>query len=142
MKVTPLVVLSLSTFLFACSNESNANATETAQPITLEDIHKDWQLISLDNNDVKVMSSLNIDKQAQATGNLACNNFFGAVELQKNKFRIDKMGSTRKMCEPTTNDVEMAVSSTLSAWSEVEIVEQKLTVTGEQHTLIYSMKQN
>lgn len=140
MKLVALVVLSLSTFLFACSSESNVNAEENIQAITLQDIQKEWQLVSIDNNNTSVVSSLNIDNQAQATGNLACNNFFGTIKLQENKLRIDKMGSTRKMCIPEINNVEMAVSSTLSTWSEIHVIEQTLTISGSQHTLVYAIK--
>jgi heat shock protein HslJ len=140
MKLAPLVVLSLSTMLFACSNESNVN-TETTMPVVeLQDLQKEWQLVSIDNSDITVASSLSVDNQAKANGNLACNNFFGTLELQENKLRIDKMGSTKKMCEPELNSVEMTVSSTLSTWSDVTVSDQKLTLTGEKHTLVYSLK--
>ena len=140
MKFAPLVALSLSTLLFACSNESAVSAEETSPVITLSDIQKEWQLVSIDHNEISATSSLNVDDQAKATGNLACNNFFGTIELQENKVRIEKMGSTRKMCEPEVNKVEMTVSSTLSSWSEVNISEQKLTLTGDKHTLVYRIK--
>ncbi|GLS90684.1 heat-shock protein HslJ [Psychromonas marina] len=136
MKLTTIIVLSLSTLLFACSNNTNT----TMQPIQLQDLQKEWKLTSIDNNPVQSMSSISVDEQAKATGNLACNNFFGAVELQANKLRIDKMGSTRKMCEPAVNDVEMIVSNTLSSWSEVKINNQQLTLTGAEHTLTYTLK--
>jgi heat shock protein HslJ len=137
MKLVPLVVLSLSTLLFACSNESNESTETKIQPIELHHLQKDWQLVSIDNIDIKTSSSLNVDEKAQATGNLACNNFFGSLVLQKNKIRIDKMGSTRRMCAPDINSVEMMVSSILSTWSDVKISDQKLTLTDEKHTLIY-----
>jgi len=138
MKLAPLVILSLSSFLFACSNDSSA---EVAMPvIKLQDLQKEWHLVSIDNNNLETKSSLSVDDQAKATGNLACNNFFGTLELQENKLRIEKMGSTRQMCEPEVNDVEMTVSSTLSNWSEAQIIDQKLTITGDKHTLVYSIK--
>ncbi|PKG40698.1 META domain-containing protein [Psychromonas sp. Urea-02u-13] len=140
MKLAPLVVLSLSTLLFACSNESNVNTETTMQVVELQDLQKEWQLVSIDNSDITVPSSLSVDDQTKANGNLACNNFFGNLELQENKLRIDKMGSTRKMCEPEVNSVEMTVSSTLSTWSDVKIIDQTLTLTGEKHTLVYSIK--
>ena len=137
MKLMPLVALSMSTLLFACSNESSINTQEKIQPIELQ---QEWQLVSIDNIATKVFSSLNVDEQLKASGNLACNNFFGSLDLQENKLRISKMGSTRKMCEPDVNTVEMTVSSTLSTWSKVKISEKKLTLTGETHTLTYNVK--
>ncbi len=140
MKLATLIVVSLSTLLFACSNESNINSETTMQAIELQDLQKEWQLISIDNNTIEVTSSLTVDNQSEATGNLACNSFFGTLELQENKLRIDNMGSTRKMCEPEVNSVEMTVSSTLSTWSDIKISEQKLILTGDKHTLVYRIK--
>lgn len=140
MKLTPLVVLSLSTLLFACSNESNVKAQKEMQTVALQDLQKEWQLVSIDNKIIQSASNLNVDTQAKATGNLACNNFFGTLTLQENQLRIDKMGSTRKMCEPTVNSIEMTVSGTLSTWSDVKVSEKELILTGEKHTLIYHLK--
>lgn len=136
MKFAPLVVLSASTLLFACSNQ----AENQLQVVGLQDLQSEWHLVSIDSKTTDIESSLNVDAQAKATGNLACNNFFGTLELKENQLRIEKMGSTRKMCEPTVNAVEMTVSSTLSSWSEVKVSGQQLTLTGEKHTLIYSQK--
>lgn len=136
MKLAPLAVLPMSILMFACSNEASMATT----PIQVQDLQQEWQLVSIDNNTIVTSSSLSVDEQAKASGNLACNNFFGTLALQDNKVRIDKMGSTRKMCEPAVNKVEMTVSSTLSTWSEVKISGAELTLTGEKHTLIYKMK--
>lgn len=135
MKFASIALLSVSTLLFACSNEANNIA-----PLALKDIQKQWQLTSIDGKTLETESTLSIDEQAKASGNLGCNNFFGVVELDTNKVRIDKMGSTRKMCEPQVNVIEMSVSSTLSNWSEVSIKDQQLLLTGDKHTLTYSLK--
>jgi len=136
MKLASLIILSLSTFLFACSSEPAAKT----QLIQMQDLQQQWHLVSIDNKTVETESNLKIDDKASATGNLACNNFFGTLELQANKLRIDKMGSTRKMCEPALNDIEMIVSSTLSGWSKAAISDNQLTISGEKHTLIYAIK--
>ena len=91
MKLAPLAVLSMSIFMFACSNETSMATT----PIQVQDLQQEWQLVSIDNNTIETLSSLSVDEQAKASGNLACNNFFGTLALQDNKVRIDKMGSTR-----------------------------------------------
>lgn len=137
MKLIIFALLSLSTFLFACSSQTAINTEPT--PIQLQDVQKQWQLISIDNKVIETTSTLNIS-ELTAKGNLACNHFFGTLELQQNKLRIDKMGSTRKMCAAKVNDLEMVVSSTLSDWSEVRINAEQLTLTGATHTLIYTIK--
>lgn len=140
MKLTTLVALSLSTLLFACSNEPTAQTESAAQVVVLQDLQKEWQLVSIDNKKIESQSSLMVDDQAKASGNLACNQFFGTIELHENKLRIEKMGNTRKMCRPEVTAIEMRVGSTLSNWSEVQINAQELTLTGDQHTLVYHVK--
>lgn len=135
-----LLILALSPILFACSNESKSDATESIQAIKQQDLQKNWYLIQLDNRPIQANSSLNINKQEKASGNLACNNFSGALEFQENKIRINKMVSTRKMCEPDINIIEMTVSSTLSTWSEVNVSGKTLILTGEMHILTYQAK--
>lgn len=138
MKLATLAIASLSPLLFACSSDTNTQA-EIA-PIQLQELQKEWQLITLDGQSIEATSSLTIDQQAKATGNLACNNFFGTVELKQQKLRINKMGNTRKQCRAELNTIEITVGSTLSNWSDVKIINQQLTLTGAKHTLIYRMK--
>jgi heat shock protein HslJ len=140
MKLKILLVLSFSTALLACSNESNTNDQSQMLPINQQDLQKNWQLIQLDSHPVKTNSNLKIDELAKASGNLSCNNFLGTLELQENKLRINKIVSTRKMCAPEMNKIEMTVSSTLSTWSKIKVSEQKLTLTGERHTLVYHVQ--
>ena len=137
MKLKLLIIMPLSLALFACSNESNIK--ETIQPIQLQQLQKNWQLISLDNKAIQANSYFQIS-EGVASGNLACNNFTGTVELQENKMRINHIASTRKMCQPELNNIEMTLTSTLSSWSEIAINAQKLTLTSERHTLIYHLK--
>ena len=137
MKLKLLIIMSLSWNLLACSNESSMK--ETIQPIRLQDLQNNWQLTSLDNKMIQANSHIQID-DLKASGNLACNHFTGSLELQENKMRIKQMVSTRKMCEPELNNIEMSVSSTLSSWSEITIDEHNLVLTNERHTLIYHAK--
>jgi len=134
-KQIAIVLLSLS--LFACSTTA-VNSMEFKK-IELSQIQKEWQLMSIDdqNVDPEINSTLNIDLQGQATGKLACNNFFGSLELKDNTLKIAKMGSTRMMCAAPINDVEMVVSSVLSDWSEIQLTENGLSLSGKLHTLNY-----
>jgi len=130
MRLNTLLILALSTLLFACNNQSS---TEQA-------FQKEWKLISIDNQPLQLTSTLTVDAQEKATGNLACNNFFGTLAIQENKVRIDKMGTTRKSCSPEVNHIEMAVSDTLTTWSEIKVSAEELTLIGKKHTLIYAIE--
>lgn len=126
-----VVTLLATTLLFACQNS----------PSELQQLQNNWKLTSIDgqNVDAKIQSVLSIDKEGAAHGMLGCNNFFGEIALQDQQIRVEKMGNTRKMCLPKINKVEMQIAQTLSNWSDVKINDTKLTLKGEQHTLIYQL---
>jgi len=130
MRLSTLLIVLLSTILTACNSASTAESA----------LQKEWELATLDNQPLQVTSTLSVDAEQKVTGNLACNNFFGTLQVDNNKVRIDKMGTTRKSCIPAVNSVEMAVSNTLSSWSKVTITSEKLILIGNKHTLTYVIK--
>jgi len=125
-------------FLFSCSAEN----ISTSKKITLSQIQKQWVLVNVDGQPIttQAASTLILEAPAKATGNLACNHFFGSMQLQDNKLRINNMASTRKMCENSVNNLEMIVSSVLSDWSEVQLNTDTLTVINQKHTLNYKIQ--
>ncbi|WP_051303020.1 META domain-containing protein [Psychromonas aquimarina] len=135
-------VLSTSLFLFSCSTAATNNTDVSPAVIELIQLQNKWQLVNIDQQavDAEINSTITIDAQSKATGNLACNNFFGALELHNNQLRIEKMGSTRKMCRRQTNEVEMVVASVLADWSDIQLNEQTLILTGKEHKLTYQSK--
>lgn len=135
-KQLSLLVVSLS--LFACSTQSTND-----KPVDIAmEIQNSWQLISVDGQDVsnEINSTLNIDDENKATGKLACNNFFGGVDLEQDQLTIAQMGSTRMLCDEAANNVEMIVTNVLSGGAQVEITDGNLKLVGEQHSLTYSLQ--
>jgi heat shock protein HslJ len=142
-----LSLLFISLALFSCSEKtadsmSSKNITsenKVSQNITISQIQKTWQLESIDGMPVnaEINSTLAVDAQGQATGRLACNNFFGRLELKDNTLKIDQMGSTRMRCDGIMNQVEMIVSSVLNNVSEINLTNNRLSLAGKKHTLIY-----
>jgi len=128
----------LSALLFSCNSTSTTGVANA--PITLAALQQAWQLISIDGNALQINSHLKVDLQANASGKLACNKFFGIMELQANQLRIDKIGTTRKSCLAEANTLDSAISSTLANWSTVQMKEKELILTGDRHTLIYQRK--
>ncbi|MEI6897133.1 MAG: META domain-containing protein [Psychromonas sp.] len=138
MKLAQVVIVSLSTLLFSCASEPTAEIAK--QPLQLQVLSQQWTLLTVDDNPITINSSLQVDQQGAASGNLACNNFVGKVELQANKLRIEQMVNTRKLCLPEISLLERQVASTLVNWSEVQINDKKLILTGEEYTLVYTIK--
>jgi len=111
--------------------------------IELAQIQKKWQLAGIDGTPVsaEINSTLEVDAQGQVTGTLVCNNFFGGLELKDNRLKIDPMGSTRMRCSGVMNDVEMILSSVLNDWSEIHLTGNRLSLSGEKHSLSYLTEQ-
>jgi len=137
----PLSLLIISLALFACS--ANIAKSMASKNIELAQIQKKWQLAGIDGTPVsaEINSTLEVDAQGQVTGTLVCNNFFGGLELKDNRLKIDPMGSTRMRCSGVMNDVEMILSSVLNDWSEIHLTGNRLSLSGEKHSLSYLTEQ-
>ncbi|CAH0526146.1 META domain-containing protein [Vibrio hippocampi] len=138
-----LVPVVASVLLAACSQSDNkaSNATVTAQDLQ----HHNWNLVKIDGEAIQLKNKeqaprLEIGEKMMANGNAGCNNFFGQGELEKGKFRIEKMGMTMKMCLDANMDVEQAMSQTLSDWSDITVTKQGLELKGAAHTLTFELK--
>lgn len=138
MKVFKASLLISTLFLFACS----AEVTNTPGQIEIKQLQRQWILTAINETPVTatIESSLTVDTQAKATGNLACNRFFGTLELQNNHLRIAKMGTTRRMCQDKINAVEKPVSTVLGDWSKVQLTDNQLILSGKKDKLSYRIK--
>lgn len=141
IKIIPLLCTQL--LLFSCSAETASTIAPETTLITAPQIQQQWLLVGIDGQPVntRISSTLNVSAANKATGNLACNNFFGTLQVHNNRLKIDKMGSTRKMCQPPINEVESIVTAILSDWSQVQVNAQEMTLIGKAHRLHYKMKQ-
>lgn len=140
-KMIPLLFTLLS--LFSCSAETASSIAPEITAIEPAQIQQQWLLVAIDGQtiDTRISSTLTVSAVNKATGNLACNNFFGTLQLQNNRLKIDKMGSTRKMCQSKTDEVETIVSAILSDWSEVLLNDNRMILIGKAHRLNYQAKQ-
>lgn len=139
MKLFKASLLISTLFLFACS----AEVTSTPKQIEMKQLQQQWILTAINETPVttKIESTLTVDTKAKATGNLACNRFFGTLELQNNQLRIAKMGTTRRMCQDKINAVEMTVSTVLGDWSKVQLNNGRLILSGKKDKLSYRIKE-
>lgn len=75
-----------------------------------------------------------------ANGHAGCNNFFGQGELKDNKFRIEKMGMTMKMCGEDAMNTEMTMSQVLTEWSDITLTKDSLELKNDAHTLTFTLR--
>ena len=140
IKIIPLLFTVLS--LFSCSAETASSMPPEITAIEPLQIQKQWLLSDIDEQPVPpgINSTLTVSAANKATGNLACNYFFGTLQLQNNRLKIDKMGSTRKKCQNEISNVEIVVSAVLTDWSEVLLDDNRMTLIGKSHRLNYKAK--
>lgn len=141
-----LKVLTISILMFslaACTKEASGTQDVMMDKIEQSQVQQHWVLMDIDGQpiDPQVESTLNISPLNKASGKMACNNFFGVVTLQDNRMKVENMGSTRRMCQASKMGVENTVSTVLTDWSEVSIVEDRLTLVGKSHQLSYQRQQ-
>ncbi len=143
MKLSPkslFAAITLPVLLVACSSKGDA------MQITTQDLqHHNWELVQVDGKDIVKNDrlktpNLEIGEKMIANGNAGCNNFFGQAEIKDNKFRIEKMGKTMKMCIGDIMETEQAVSQTLTDWSDITLTKDTLTLKNDVHTLSYVLR--
>lgn len=134
LRLLPLAAATL--FLSACASN------ETHQTVSVEDITgQKWQLVSVDGESITPLGNkipqLQLDTSLKANGVAGCNNFFGQAQWQDGQLKIENMGMTMMMCPEGLDQIEQKVSATLSQWSAASLEGNQLTLTGNEHTLIY-----
>lgn len=139
MKFSPAI---LAFGLFACSSTPSDEMPAQDQVIEAAQIQKQWILVEVDGDsiDSNVKSTLHIDSKLKATGSLGCNRFFGNAELVDNTLIVNRMGSTRRMCNENANAVEANVSEILNNISKVQVSETQLILTGKEHSMKYTFR--
>lgn len=138
---TLVAAISLPVLMTACaSNGDNVNK------ITAQDLqHHNWELVQIDGKNIELSERqkaprLEIGENFTANGNAGCNNFFGQAELKDNQLRIEKMGMTMKMCIGDIMNVEQAMSSTLSDWSDITLTKDGLVLKNSEHELTFTLR--
>lgn len=137
-----IAAFSVPMLLAACSSTDKA---DFVKPADLQ--HHHWVLSEIDGNEVAKAANgslpdLEIGENMTSHGNAGCNGFHGMAEINPNngQFRIDKMAMTMKMCVGDAMATERAVASTLSAWSKIDLKKDTLTLSNDQHTLTYTLR--
>jgi heat shock protein HslJ len=138
---TLVAAISLPVLMTACASNG-----DNVKKITAQDLqHHNWELVQIDGKNIKLSERqkaprLEIGENLTANGNAGCNNFFGQAELKDNQLRIEKMGMTMKMCIGDIMNVEQAMSSTLSDWSDITLTKDGLVLKNSEHELTFTLR--
>jgi heat shock protein HslJ len=138
---TLVAAISLPGLMTACASNG-----DNVKKITAQDLqHHNWELVQIDGKNIELSERqkaprLEIGENLTANGNAGCNNFFGQAELKDNQLRIEKMGMTMKMCIGDIMNVEQAMSSTLSDWSDITLTKDGLVLKNSEHELTFTLR--
>ncbi|MFN1550123.1 META domain-containing protein [Vibrio natriegens] len=138
---TLVAAISLPVLMTACASNG-----DNVKKITAQDLqHHNWELVQIDGKNIELSERqkaprLEIGENLTANGNAGCNNFFGQAELKDNQLRIEKMGMTMKMCIDDIMNVEQAMSSTLSDWSDITLTKDGLVLKNSEHELTFTLR--
>ncbi|ANQ16761.1 META domain-containing protein [Vibrio natriegens] len=138
---TLVAAISLPVLMTACASNGDDVKKITAQDLQ----HHNWELVQIDGKNIELSERqkaprLEIGENLTANGNAGCNNFFGQAELKDNQLRIEKMGMTMKMCIGDIMNVEQAMSSTLSDWSDITLTKDGLVLKNSEHELTFTLR--
>jgi len=123
-----------------------AAACVTAQPnVTPEDLQNHrWVLESINGNalgpeitDGKI-PELNFGEEMRVSGNTGCNQYTGQAIVRNGTFVVEAMASTRMMCAPPQNDLELSLISVFGSESNISLDAKKmLTLKSGDTTLVF-----
>ena len=134
----------LSIALSACGTEPTLDGSDD-QPgiVTQADLqHRRWVLESIDGNKIEAaklnnrVPELEIGEQMMASGHSGCNRFHGKAVLREDRFIIDHVATTRMMCPPAQNDIEMLLLQVFGQESRISIDADKNLILETDDTLL------
>jgi heat shock protein HslJ len=108
--------------------------------------HHRWVLESIDGEALPTdeggkIPELDFGEQMTVSGNLGCNQFNGQAVLRDGYFLIESLATTRMMCTPPWNDIEMILQTALGHESTISLdAEKKLTLETASSRLVFRLK--
>jgi heat shock protein HslJ len=134
----------LSIALSACGTEPTLHGSgDQAKFVTQADLqHHRWVLESIDGNKIEAaklgnrVPELEIGEQMMASGHSGCNRFHGKAALRGDRFIIDHVATTRMICPPAQNDIEMLLLQVFGQESKISIDADKNLMLEIDDTLL------
>ncbi|EEP91942.1 heat shock protein HslJ [Yersinia kristensenii] len=138
-KIIPLVIA--AAFLAGCgANQSYNKATSMVSENDL--LHHNFVLISVDGQSpVKTPGpSIEFGENMHISGAM-CNRFMGQGELKNGVLTVKGLASTRMLCsEKQLNQWDALISQVLNSGAKVTLNKGQLTLSNNDHTLLYQLK--
>lgn len=103
----------------------------TQNPTTNLELTKgEWQMILLNNESIASAKPVTFEfKVNQISGFTGCNRLIGNYSLQGENLSFTNLGSSRKMCDPQTMQIESEVLKVLNATKSVKTKNGQLMLT-------------
>lgn len=138
MKRHVLMAVMLAAGVTACSSSNDANNAKNE--VTTSGVAQQWQLTMIDQQAISAEGSptLNVNKDMEVNGYTGCNRYFGKAELDNNRFKIDRMASTRMACTENAMALEQTMSQVLGQWSDASVRNNTLLLSNDAHTLVFT----
>ncbi len=134
-----MIMIVSALIISACSNKTEPENNVSESPITLDQIRNiSWSLVDANGKSLaESKASFEINDEGRASGFNGCNNYFGTPKVSKGKLTIAPMGSTRKFCEHSANELEATFNDVLGGPSELSLSDGQLTLKKDQSSLTF-----
>jgi heat shock protein HslJ len=84
--------------------------------------------------------TLTIDASGQLSGAGACNSYFGSLSVDGSSITVGPIGSTEMACPGTAMAADTEYFAALSAVTAANVADDRLTLTGEDVSLVYAAR--
>jgi len=138
------------TVLTVCTAAIGAavQADSPTDMITASDLqHHRWILESINGEPIStgddggMIPELDFGEQMHVSGNTGCNRMSGKAVLRDGAFLIPNMATTRRMCAPPQNELELTMQKVLGNESDISIDEYKnLILTTDDVVLQFRLR--
>ena len=142
MKKFTMAMVLATAALVGCESTSLTQGQSAMSNVSQAELENhNWVLEKINGETITVMDGLSapnleVKENFAINGNNGCNRYFGQGELQGAQFRVDKMGSTMMACPPDAMELESAMTSVLTQWSDIQLTaEKRLVLKNDSYTL-------
>jgi heat shock protein HslJ len=111
--------------------------------VTASDLqHHRWILESINGeplstgDDDGMIPELDFGEQMHVSGNTGCNRMSGKAELRDGAFLIPNMATTRRMCAPPQNELELTMQKVLGNKSDISIDENENLILATDNVVL------
>jgi len=124
-----------------CTNDTTTEKDEPKNTPMMSDIQgSEWTLTSIDGTAITATATptLTIADDGRATGFNGCNRYFGPATIEGDKLTVAPLGSTRKFCGHTENELERKVNAVIGGPSEITLNGTTLVIKNDAFEMTFT----